>query len=189
MTSSATVGQEKRSARSRAATAIRARRSGSSASVAQSLTERGGIGGRHEQAVVAVADHVAVADDVRCHDGRVRGKRLRQHHAEALAAERRRAQQVGLTQQAPLLRVADAAGHVHALGVHQHRLDLFPGGAGHRQPGGHAGTAQGLEGAQQHGQALAGVGAAHEQQLQRSLPRLACSGRAAARSTPFGTIR
>ena len=114
-----------------------------------------------------MADHVAVADDVGGHDRRVGGERLGQHHAEALAAQRRRHQQVGLAQQAPLLLVADAAGHVHALGVHQDRLDLFPGGAGHGQARGHAGAAQGLEGAQQHGQALAVVGAAHEQQLER----------------------
>ena len=99
-------------------------------------------------------------------------------------------EQVGLAEQAPLLLVGHAAGHVHALGVEQQRLHLLLGGAGHGQPGVHAGAAQRLEGAQQHGQALAGLGAADEQQLERAVAAgRGRSGSAADRSTPLGTIR
>ena len=118
-------------------------------------------------------------------DGR---ERLGQHHAEALAAERRRAEQVGLAEQAPLLLLGDAPGDLDALGVEQQRLDLELGGAGDREAGVDAGAAQRLEGAQQHGQALAPLGAADEEDVEL-LVGAAALGRAALRSTPFGTIR
>ena len=155
----------------------------------QRLAELGGLSGRHEDRVDAVACHVAVAGDVGAHDGRAGRERLGEHHAEALAAERRRHQQVGLVQQAPLLGLARTrAGHLHALVVEQERLDLLAGGARDGEPGIHAGGVQRLERAQQHGQALALVGAAHVEQ-----PQLVAGGAralcgAAERSTPFGTI-
>ena len=62
-------------------------------------------------AVDAVAHHVAVAGDVRGHHGRRGCERLREHHAEALAAQRRRAEDVRLAEQAPLLLVGHAPGH------------------------------------------------------------------------------
>ena len=64
--------------------------------VAQRLGERGRVAARHEQAVDAVGHDVAVARDVRRDDRRAGRERLGQHHAEALAAERRRAQHVRL---------------------------------------------------------------------------------------------
>ena len=93
-------------------------------------------------------------------------------------------------EQAPLLLVGHAPGHVHALGVEQQGRDLLLGGAGHGEPGVHAGDAQRLEGAQQDGQALAGLGAARRTAA-RAARRRACGaeGIAAARSTPLGTIR
>ena len=87
------VGQAKRSARcARAATAMRrararAPRRGRAASrPAPCASPRG-----HEHAVDAVAHDVAVAGDVGGDDRRAGGERLGQHHAEALAAQRRRA--------------------------------------------------------------------------------------------------
>ena len=91
----------------------------------QRLAERHRVADRHEHAVAAVAHDVAVARDVRRHDGGAGGERLGQHHAEALAAERRRAEQVGLAEQAPLLGVVDLAGELDALAVEQQRLDLL----------------------------------------------------------------
>ena len=70
--------------------------------------------------------------------------------------------------EAPLLLVGDAADDVDALVIEQERLDLLVGGAGHGQPGVDAGAAQRLERAQQHGQALALLGAAEEEQASGS---------------------
>ena len=61
----------------------------------QRLGERGRVAARDEQPVDAVAHDVAVAGDVRGDDRRAGREALRQHHPEALAAERRRAQHVG----------------------------------------------------------------------------------------------
>ena len=113
-----------------------------------------------------MAHDVAVARDVRGHHRGARGKRLGQHHAEALAAQRGGAQQVGLAQQAPLLVLAHAAQHLDALGLEQQRANLVVRGARHGQPGSHARAAQRLEGPQQHGQPLALLRAPDEQQAQ-----------------------
>ena len=130
----------------------------------QRLADRGGVAGLHEQAVLAVGDDVAVARDVRRHDRSARRERLGQHHAEALAAQRRRDEHVGVVHQPPLLLVADAADDVDAGAVEQVRLDLLGRRAGDGQAGSDAGGAQRLEGAQRDGQALALLGAAEEQQ-------------------------
>ena len=62
---------------------------------AQRLRERARIAAGGEQAIEAVAHDVAVARDVRRHDGRASGERLGEDHPEALAAEGRRAEHVG----------------------------------------------------------------------------------------------
>ncbi len=154
--------------------------------VAQRLGERGRVAARHEHAVEAVAHDVSVAGDVGGDDRRAGGERLRQHHPEALAAERRRAQHVGALQHAALLVVVDAAEHRDVAIVEQQRLDLLAVGADDRQLDRDV-LAQRLEGAQQHRQALALDGLADERDAQ-SLP--GCFG--APRSgtvTPLGTIR
>ena len=140
------------------------RRAGSSAS-AHRLAELHGVAHGHEQPVALLLDDIAVARDVRGHHGSPGREGLGEHHAEALTAERGRTEQVGLAQQSPLFLVVDAAGHIHPVGLEQQRLD-FRRGAGDRQAGLHAGAAQGLEGAQEHRQPLAFLGAAHEQQPQ-----------------------
>ena len=132
----------------------------------QGLAERHRVADRHEHAVQPVAGDVAIAGDVRCHHRGAGGERLREHHAEALAAERGRAEQVGLAQQAPLLGVVHGPGDLHALRLQEQRLDLLDRGPGHREARLDPGAAQRLEGAQQHGKALALLGAADEQDLQ-----------------------
>ena len=73
----------------------------------------------------AVAHDVAVAGDVRGDHRRARGERLGQHHAEALAAQRRRAQHVGVARHAMLLVVGDLAQRHDAAVVEQQRIDLL----------------------------------------------------------------
>ena len=133
---------------------------------AQRLAELDRVARRHQQAVHAVPDHVAVSRDVGGHDRGARGERLGQHHAEALAAERGRAEQVHGAEQAPLLLLGHPPDHVHALRVEQERLDLLGGDARDREPRAHAGAAQRLEGPQQDRQALAPLGATDEEDLQ-----------------------
>src|ERR687892_705661 len=139
--------------------------------VAQRLAELDSITGRHEQAVQAVAHHVAIARDVRGDHRRARRERLRQDHAEALATERGGAEHVGLAKEAPLLLLGHTAGDLHALRVEQERGDLLVGCAGDGQLRLHAGELQRLEGAQEHGQALAALGAADEQDAGRPAAR------------------
>ena len=62
------------------------------------LTKLGGAAGRNEQPVDPVAHDVAVARDVRAHDRGAGGEGLCQDHAEALAAQRGGADEVGLVQ-------------------------------------------------------------------------------------------
>jgi hypothetical protein len=138
--------------------------------LAQRLAQLDWMARRHQQAVDSRPNDVAVAGDVRGHGRRARGEGLRQHHAEALPAQRGGAQEVGLAEQAPLLLLRHPPRDVHALRVEEQRLDLVPGGAGDSQPGRHAGGAERLEGAQQHGQPLALLGAAHEEQAQLLVP-------------------
>jgi hypothetical protein len=133
--------------------------------VAQRLRERGRVAARHEHRVDAVAHHVAVAGDVRGHDGRAGREALRQHHPEALAAERRGDQQVSRFEHAPLLGVVDTAEHRHAAIVEQQRLDLVAIGADDRQLRRDV-LAQRLERAQQHRQPLALDGLPDERQPQ-----------------------
>ena len=72
-------------------------------------------------------DDVAVAGDVRGDDRRAGRERLGQHHAEALAAQRRRAQHVGALEHAALVRVAALAQRDDAAVVEHQRRDLVAG--------------------------------------------------------------
>ena len=174
----------KRSARSRAAAAIRARRSGSSASACSASPSSAGCPGGTSSAVDAVADHVAVAGDVRSRRPGVPAANAsvstmpklsppsdgahstsascssRHFSVLAHAAERRRRPPRRAGKGATSSRVAPGDG----------------------QPRAHARGAQRLEGAQQHRQALALLGAAHEQQPQ--LVRRAGFGPRARRAGP-----
>ena len=79
----------------------------------------------------------------------------------------------------------------HALGLDQQRRQLGIGRADHDQLGGHL-AAQRLEGAQQHGQALALDGLADErdpQRLARARAGAAPAPRPRAATTPFGITR
>ena len=67
----------------------------------QLLGERLRVGGRDQDAVGAVGDDVAVPGDRRGDHGRAGGQRLDQDHAEALAGEGGRAEQVRLAELAP----------------------------------------------------------------------------------------
>ena len=79
------------------------------AEVEQRLGEGAGVAARHQQAVDAVAHDVAVAGDVGGDDRGAGREGLGEHHAEALAAQRGRAQDVGLAQRRALLGVGDLA--------------------------------------------------------------------------------
>ena len=134
--------------------------------VAQRLRQARGVAARDEQPVAAVRDDVAVARDVRGDDRRAGRERLREHHPERLAAQRRGAQHVGGLQRGALLGVADPPERRDALGVEQHRRELLWLHAHDGQLGGHL-AAQRLEGAQQHRQPLALDGLADEHDPQR----------------------
>ena len=95
----------------RPATPICARRAGSSHSERSASASSSGSPCGDEHAVAAVRDDVAVAGDVGCDHRRAGRERLGQHHAEALAAQRRRAQHVGAVQPAPKLVVVHAPEH------------------------------------------------------------------------------
>ena len=58
--------------------------------------------------------HLAIAGDVRCDDGQGAGERARQHHAEALAAERRRDERLRPREQARQLLLRQEAEDVDA---------------------------------------------------------------------------
>ena len=101
--------------------------------VAQRLGQGGGVAARHEHAVDPVAHDVAVAGDVGGDDRRAGGEGLGEHHAEALAAQRGRDEQVGRGQGLRLLGVGDLAQDVDALRAVEHeRLDLVAVGADDR---------------------------------------------------------
>ena len=63
--------------------------------LAQRLRKRKRVAGGQQLAVDAVAHDIAIAGDVGGQHGRARGEGLGQHHAEALAVQRGRAQHVG----------------------------------------------------------------------------------------------
>ena len=63
--------------------------------LAQRLRKRKRVAGGQQLAVDAVAHDIAIARDVGGEHGRARGEGLGQHHAEALAVQRGRAQHVG----------------------------------------------------------------------------------------------
>ena len=65
---------------------------------AQCLGERERVAGRDQQAVEAIARDIPVAGNIRGDDRRACGKRLGEHHPEALPAQRRRAQHLGTSQ-------------------------------------------------------------------------------------------
>ena len=137
------------------------------------LGKRLRIGRGHQDPVDAVGDDVAVPGDRRRDHAGSGGHRLDQHHAEALAGERGRAEQVRLAQLAPENRVRDLAEHVDVL--HQVRVadaarDLLGVRADDGQPGGDV-LDQRLEGGEQDRQALALLGAPDEEE-----PKLVARG-------------
>ena len=134
--------------------------------VAQRLGQRRRVPARHEHPVHPGGDDVAVARDVRRDDRRPGRERLRQDHPERLAAERRRAQHVGVAQRGRLDGVVDAPERGHALALDQQRRQLLRRQPDDRQLGRNL-AAQRLEGAQQHRQALALDGLADEHDPQR----------------------
>ena len=139
--------------------------------VAQGLGQGGGVAAREEHAVDPVAHDVAVAGDVGGDDRRAGGEGLGEHHAEALAAQRGRDEQVGRGQRGGLLGVGDLAQHVDALRAVEHeRLDLVAIGAHDDELDGDV-VAQRLEGAQQDGKPLALDRLADEGQAQRRARR------------------
>ena len=162
--------------------AMRARRGWSSASRRSASASASGSPGAHELAVDAVAHDVAVAGDVGGEHRRGRGERLGQDHAEALAAERRRAQHVGARQ----LGAACAASETLPSARTPRSSSIMCAtssrrGADERERRRDV-VAQRLEGAQQHRQALALDGLADEQDAQRGRPpRSPASPRAAQR--------
>ena len=85
--------------------------------VAQRLGQLGGIAPGDQQPVHPVADHVAVAGDVRGHDRRAGGERLGEHHPEALASQRGGAEHVRLGQRPLLALVGDLPQHGDVAGV------------------------------------------------------------------------
>ena len=134
----------------------------------QLLGEALRVPGRDQEAVNAVADDIGVAGDCRGDHRRAGGEGLGQHHAEALAGERGRAEHVGVAVGLPELLLRDAPAGID---LAEDRRDRR-GGARSRRGDADRGQAAGdvlgerLEGAQQHRQALALLGAADEQHLQ-----------------------
>jgi hypothetical protein len=153
----------------------------------QLLGQALGVGRRHQHAVDAVRDDVAVAGDRRGDDGGAGGEGLGQDHAEALAGERGGAEQVGLVQRPPQLRAGDAARQVdeaQQLRVRQVAEDVLALGPDHGQPAGHV-LDQGAEGGEQDRQALALLGAADEGDPELAAGRLR-PGRSGADVDPVG---
>ena len=138
--------------------------------VAQRLGQRGRVAARHEHAVRSVRHDVAIAGDVGGDDRGAGRERLRQDHAEALAAERRGAQDVGVGEHRELLRVAALAVRDDVARVEHERREARVVDADDVQRRRHV-LAQRLEGAQQDGQALALDGLADEGDPQRVLRR------------------
>ena len=123
---------------------------------------------RHQQAVHPVADDIAVAGDVGGNHRRAGGEGLGQHHAEALARERGRAEHVGAVQLSPEAVAGDATADVdraQQLGVGEVTQHVLALGPDHRQPAGHV-LDQGTKGSQQNRQALALLRAADEEDAQ-----------------------
>ena len=187
----ATCGQAKRWRARRRRAPIAARRSGVEREVAQRLGERGRVAARDEHAVDAVAHDVAVAGDVGGDDRRAGRERLRQHHAEALAAERRRAQHVGALR----ARRCFSASSTRPSTVTPRSSSSIGSTSSRSAPTivSSAGTcvAQRLEGAQQHRQALALDRLADERDAAaaRAGARAAPARRRRAASTPLGIDR
>ena len=101
--------------------------------VAQRLGQGGGVAARHEHAVDPVAHDVAVARDVGGDHGRAGGEGLGQDHAEALAAQRRRDEQVGRRPgPAPSRRRRPCPARDALRAVEHQRLDLVAVGADDR---------------------------------------------------------
>ena len=121
--------RRRRAARVRAGSSARSRSVSASAVASPRGTSRPSTPSR---------DDVAVAGDVGGDDRRAGGERLGQHHAERLAAERRRAQHVGV---APARRAAASSSTrpsaVTPARVDEQRRDLVGVGADDRQLGGH----------------------------------------------------
>ena len=141
----------------------------------QRLGQCEGVARRHQQPVAAVGHHLAVAGDL---GGDHRGagrERLRQDHAEALAAQRGSTQHVGAVQAPPKLLVVHASERldaVHAaLDLGQQGLDALGVGADHLEARRDV-LAQAGERRQQHGQALALLLAADEHDPQIVVDRL-----------------
>ncbi len=119
-----------------------------------------------------MADDVAVAGDVGGDDRYGGGEGLGEDHAEALAVQRGRAEHVGRGELGALLGVGDFAQGIDAAGVEQQRGDVVGAGADEGEGCGDV-VAQGLEGAQEDGKALAFDGLADEEDPQGSTGDLA----------------
>ena len=146
---------------------------------AQALGERERVPRRRQHPVLAVADDVAVARDVGGDHRRGGGERLGQHHAEALAVQRRGAQHVGFAQPPELLLLGDLAEGLDAGLLERHVRDLVAARTDQGQRRRHV-FAQRLERRQEHRQALALHGLADEQDAQlAAAPRTSAPAAAA----------
>ena len=148
------------------------------------------IAGGHQQAVDPVADDVAVAGDVGGDHRRAGSEGLGQHHAEALAGERGRAEHVGPVQLRPEALAGDPAADVdraQQLGVGEVAQHVLALGADHGEPAGNV-LDQGAEGGQQDRQPLALLRTADEEDPQLAPPARTARSGAASTSTPLGMI-
>ena len=130
---------------------------------AQRLGKRQRVPGRREQAIGPVAHDVAITGDVGGHDGGGGGEGLCQNHPEALAAERRRADDMRTSELRALALLGDLPERAHAAIVEHHVGDLLGGGADERERRRRDVLAQRLERRQQDGEALALDGLPDEQ--------------------------
>ena len=153
---------------------------------AQRLGQRERVPRWEQQALAPVAQHLAVAGDVGGEHGGGRCERLGQHHPEALAAERGRAQHLGTGELRELALLAHLPERVHAAVVEHHVGDLLGAGADERERGRDL-IAQRLEGPQQHRQALAFDRLTDEEDPQLTLRRVSfCVGVPLARARVRG---
>ena len=151
------------------------------------LGEALGVGGGDQDAVGAVVDDVAVAGDVGGDDRRAGRERLDQHHPEALAAERRRAEDVGLMKAAPQLVLGEPAAGLDRLGhlgVGDVGLELLFVDPDDDETHGHV-VVERRERAEQRRQALALLGPADEHDPQAVVVGLG-AGRGGVEIDPVG---
>ena len=170
--------------------AIRSRLAASSASRRSASASASASPGGDQLAVDPVAQDVAIARDVGRDNRRGRRERLRDDHAKALAAQRRRAEHVGARQLGELALLGHLAQRSHRAIVEHHVRDLLGARADQRERRRHV-VAQRLERPQQDREPLAFNGLADEHDPQRARPLVAqirsrsCGSR---RSAPAGAI-